>query len=166
MAHEDSGILDRRFVTASQDQWPSGAVLTVPQWNMYKYSHAVVYLRTAARLVPSRQSIPQRQRMTADYSECYGRQCKSPLQTFWPLVVHVSCAMHVACQLASKLCEIQSLTSSFVFFEDGVCCLGESFLGGAMSGSVTTPFFCSGESCLSLMADSSFSLSGRRLKWH
>ena len=35
------------------------------------------------------------------------------------------------------------LTSSLVFFEDGVDCL--SSLGGAMSGSVLTPFFCSGE---------------------
>lgn len=40
-------------------------------------------------------------------------------------------------------------TNSLVFFEEGVCCLASSILGGAMSGSVTTPFFCSGESFFS-----------------
>ena len=74
-----------------------------------------------------------------------------------------SCSVHASADIDR---EAEVLTSSFVFLDDGVCCLEELFLGGAMSGSVTTPSFCSGESCWSLMADSSFLLSGRRLKWH
>ena len=42
-----------------------------------------------------------------------------------------------------KTGDVIEFTNSLVAFEDGVFCRSSS--GGAMSGSVRTPFFCSGE---------------------
>lgn len=55
---------------------------------------------------------------------------------------------HQVALLAARL-RVEGSTSSFVFWDEGVSCLPLSGFGGAKSGSVTRPFFCSGESVLS-----------------